>query len=379
MQRKADADSTIRFVEDLKRRWMETVDALIDPLVIVDRDYTISKANKALAKLVKEDNVAKVIGKTCFKVFAGRKTPCPGCKMREAWDSKKPESYTLENIRDGRYVEVTAQPIFDRNGEVEGTVQVYRDRTEAKQLQDQLLQSEKLASIGLLAGGVAHEINNPLGGILIFSQMLLRELDKSSSHYQDVVEIEEAAQRCKGIVESLLDFARSQPSSTQENQNEEVDVSDAIMSAVKFAKVGHRSSEVEIVENWAEDPLWAKANRNKLIQLFLNLVQNAFQAMPEGGTLKLESSKILRQKTWYGVFKVTDSGVGIPKAQLKKIFDPFYTTKGPGEGTGLGLSICHGIVQEMGGSIDVKSQTNKGTTFTVNIPILESHFERQAS
>ncbi|MGE0172419.1 MAG: nitrogen regulation protein NR(II) [Oligoflexales bacterium] len=379
MQKKADADSTIRFVEDLKRRWMETVDALIDPLVIVDNDYKISKANKALAKLVKEDDVPKVIGKTCYKVFAGRKTPCPGCKMKEAWTSKKPQTYVLENIRNDRYVEVTSQPIFNRDGEVEGTVQVYRDRTEAKQMQDKLLQSEKLASIGLLAGGIAHEINNPLGGILIFSQMLLRELDKNSSHYQDVVEIENATQRCKQIVESLLDFARSQPTTTPQAQNEDVDVAETILSALKFAKVGHRSSEVVINERWSDVPLWAKANRNKLIQLFLNLVQNAYQAMPSGGTLTLESSRVQRQGTWFGLFKIADSGVGIPKSHLKKIFDPFYTTKGPGEGTGLGLSICHGIIQELGGSIDVQSQPNKGTTFTVNIPVMESHFEKQAS
>src|SRR5690606_36506661 len=150
--------------------------------------------------------VKEIVGRRCYQVFAGRTSPCPGCRMKDAARATSGETFELEGIRGDRFYEATSQPLLDSDGETDGIVQIYRDRTEAKKLQEQLAQQDKLASIGLLAGGVAHEINNPLGGILIFSQMLLRELPKDSPHYADVVEIEAATQRCKAIVESLLDF-----------------------------------------------------------------------------------------------------------------------------------------------------------------------------
>ncbi len=360
------AKNTVKFVEDLKRQWMATVDAIIDPLMIVDKDFRIIKANQALARIANHD-IKSIVGSKCHEVFAGRKTPCKGCAMLQSWREKEPKQFTLENAIPGKYHEVTSQPIFNADGELEGMLQVYRDRTDAKRMQNQLLQSEKLASIGLLAGGVAHELNNPLGGILIFSQMLLREMDKSSSHYQDVVEIEAAAQRCKSIVESLLNFARQQPVN-REDQLETIDVRSAVQSALKFAQVGRLNQNVEVEDVLGEQEIFVRADRNKLIQMFLNLIQNALQAMPNGGTLTLKTKhNKLRQAT----IEIIDTGVGIPAENLKHIFDPFFTTKGPGEGTGLGLSITHGLVEDLGGRIEVESGANDGTCFRVILPTAE--------
>ena len=184
-----ELDKSLEFVEGLKRQWMAMIDALVDPLMIVTEDYVILKANLALAKMNHKSNFGEVLGQKCYEVFAGRKTPCHGCRMQEAGRMRKAVHGTLDDIGGKLYFETVSQPVFDLNGELEGVVQLYRDRTEARRMQSQLLQSEKLASIGLLAGGIAHEINNPFGGILIFSQMLLREMDKLSHHYQDVIEL----------------------------------------------------------------------------------------------------------------------------------------------------------------------------------------------
>jgi two-component system NtrC family sensor kinase len=367
-------DDLVRFVEDLKRQWVATLDALVDPLMIVGKDYVIRKANKALARMADVD-VKEVIGKKCHEAFAGRKSPCPGCKMPKAAKTDAEDgatTFTLDSIRNDRYYEVTSQPLFDLDGKPDGIVQVYRDRTEAKRMQEQLSQQEKLASIGLLAGGVAHEINNPLGGILIFSQMLLREMDKESSHYPDVVEIEAATQRCKAIVESLLDFARQNPAGKKEKA-EDVNVIDAIRTAMRFGKVSlKQASLVDIQEEFDTDEQIVSGDRNKLIQLFLNLIQNAIQAMPDGGNLVIRARTQSDPTAPHGYvarYEVEDTGVGIAPEHLGKIFDPFFTTKDPGEGTGLGLALCYGIVQDLDGRMSVESTVNVGSRFIIEVPL----------
>jgi two-component system NtrC family sensor kinase len=232
-----------------------------------------------------------------------------------------------------------------------GVVQIYRDRTEAKKLQNQLAQNEKLASIGQLAGGFAHEINNPLGGILVFSQMLLREIDKSSPHYQDILEIEGAAKRCKTIVENLLDFARQRPLKPKIS---ECDVHLIVTNAAKFASLGfNQKKKCQINLELSAKKFIFQSDSNRLTQVFLNLCTNAFQSMPNGGSITIRSSNEIIQKKNHLSISISDTGSGIPKDHLRKIFEPFFTTKEPGKGTGLGLSIVHGILQDIGGSIEV--------------------------
>ncbi len=368
----------LKFVESIKRQWMATIDALVDPLAIIDRTYRIQKANLAMANLAGLE-VKQVLGKKCFEVFANRKTPCPGCKIAKTKGQRLTQpalgqpsiQYEIEGIRDNRFYEVSSQALAGLNQEETNFVQIYRDRTEARKMRDQLAQQDKLASIGLLAGGIAHEINNPLGGILIFSQMLLKELPKTSSHYQDVVEIEAATQRCKAIVESLLDFARANPHGNRHSLSRS-SIFEAIRTAVRFGRVSiPKSHHLEIEEKFKDLDHFVTCDRNKIIQLFLNLAQNAIQAMPDGGTLMIKASSYFDQKQNrpIGVYQIEDTGVGIPAEHLNRIFDPFFTTKDPGEGTGLGLALCYTIVRDLHGTLEVESTVDVGTRFTIKIPL----------
>lgn len=364
VSKKAQMEQSLEFIEGIKRRWMATVDAIVDPLMLIDKDYKVIQANQALAKIAGKD-IKKVVGSHCYKMFAGRDKPCTGCKLEESIKTETTQTFELSAV-DNRYYEVATQPIFDGNGVIEGSLHIYRDRTLAKQLQSQLIQTEKLASIGLLAGGIAHELNNPLAGILLFSQMLLRTVSKESVYYQDVEEIENAAKRCKAIVDSLLDFARQQPVIAAESK-EIVSLHDALAAALRFSTAGGKANRFEIIEKYEEiNEMKTTGNRNKIMQVFLNLIQNALQAMPNGGRLTLRS--LVSDDQQWNIVEIEDSGVGIPAAHLKKIFDPFFTSKAEGEGTGLGLSICHGIIEELGGKIEVRSKLRKGTTFAIFFP-----------
>jgi two-component system NtrC family sensor kinase len=358
----------IAFVETLKRQWLETIDALPDPFITVSNNYVIGRANQVMAEISGVD-VKNLGGKLCYKVFAGRDTPCENCKMREARDHRDNGSmprYEIHNALNDRWYEVATRKLSS-SADDQTVVQIYRDRTEAKNLQRQVAQSEKLASIGQLAGGFAHEINNPLGGILVFSQMLLREMDKKSQHYQDVVEIEAAAKRCKTIVENLLDYARQRPLKPNLTH---CDLHTVIPNAVKFAALGHNSgNRCEIVLKLDAKHHEITSDQNRLTQVILNLCSNAFQAMPDGGTLEVATANIGRSRNEQITIQITDTGSGISPKNLSKIFEPFFTTKEPGQGTGLGLSIVYGMIGDLGGSIDVQSKVGRGSVFTVTLPV----------
>lgn len=363
-------EETFAFVERLKHEWMMTVDALVDPLMIIGEDYKIKKANKAFAQCHDKNlSIKDLIGQPCYSILANREKPCNGCQMQETVRDKNPRSWILKNIRK-RYYEVTSQPIVDDNDHVTGVVQTYRDRTEAQSLQQQLNQSEKLASIGLLAGGIAHEINNPLGGIMIFSQMMLKEMPKDSPFYEDVIEIEAAAQRCKSIVTGLLEFARRQPQG-KAVKKENINITEAFQSALRFAKVHPYARNTEVRETFSEAPCFSKGQRNDVVQILLNLIQNAFQSMQDGGTLNCRCFLENNKEQALIICEIEDTGSGIAEEHLDQIFDPFFTTKEPGEGTGLGLSICYGMCQDMGGELSVKSEVGIGTTFRIQFPALK--------
>jgi signal transduction histidine kinase/DNA-binding response OmpR family regulator len=244
------------------------------------------------------------------------------------------------------------------NKELERRVE---ERTaELRSTQEQLVQAEKLASIGQLAAGVAHEINNPIGVILGFAQLMLRRTPDEHEMHKPLATIEREGLRCKRIVQDLLDFARQrQPMLSR------LDINDVIEAASELMPHHMNSESVKVVKGYASGLPLVLGDENQLQQVFLNIMLNAYQAMPDGGQLRI-ASRTAGQEV-HVIF--ADTGMGISDDNLKRIFDPFFTTKEVGEGTGLGLSISYGIVEQHGGTIEVDSEVGVGSTFVVKLPV----------
>jgi PAS domain S-box-containing protein len=268
-------------------------------------------------------------------------------------------------------------PLKEQQGKRIGWVSVVRDITERKQveerekqLQQELYLSSRLASIGELAAGVAHQINNPLTGILGFSQRLLRKsTDGQFNRSLERIHIE--AQRAAKIVQNLLTFARR-----REPKKEYSDLNDILQSALELRAYELTTSNIEVVTDLTPNLPQIMADFHQMQEVFLNIILNAEQAMTESHssgrlTIKTEERKGYIRTTF------TDDGPGIPAEHLDKIFDPFFSTRGERGGTGLGLSVCHGIVTEHGGRIYVKSKLGKGATFFVELPLVRE--EKEAS
>jgi PAS domain S-box-containing protein len=234
------------------------------------------------------------------------------------------------------------------------------DISERKRLESQLIQSEKMAAIGQLAAGIAHEIRNPLGIITNALYDLGEIVDNGNVEVREDLRIaKEEMGRVQAIINNLLEFSRESRA-----ELEAVDINDLLRRTLQLMNKSLQSSDVRVVTEFG--PLSACfANQNALRQIFLNLITNAVQAMPEGGELRLRTMALPAGRIR---LEFADTGVGIPAEHLKDIFNPFFTTKAPGQGTGLGLSVVHSVVKRYQGDIRVESQVNRGTTFTIEFP-----------
>lgn len=245
-----------------------------------------------------------------------------------------------------------------RGSEHQQTGLVLWDVTEHKVLQDQLIQAEKLASLGTLVTGMAHEINNPMQSILGLAQIILEETDAGAIK-EYARDIAQCAQHVAAIVRNFTDYARP----TSRDEEVEIDLGERLSEAVKMAQRCPQFGHAEVVTTFQPTP-HLRAKRSEIDQVFVNLISNAVEAMDGHGRLTLATET---QGTRLTV-RISDTGCGISKPLLGKIFDPFFTTKEPGKGTGLGLSIVHKIVTKYGGTISAESEEGKGTTFTVTFP-----------
>lgn len=354
-----DLERLLEVIERAKKMWQATFDAIRDPVAIISENFDIERANLTTSS-VADCDIKELVGKKCYRVFAGRTKMCDGCPLPQAIEENRPAISKLGNQIHKKDFEASAYPYPGGTARSHAAVLHYRDITEEKRLQQEVIQQEKMAAIGMLAGGVAHEINNPLGGILAFTQLIKRELKDEDPMKADLDEVEKAAVRCKKIVADLLDFSRS--SSGHEKQW--VDINLLIEKIVPFIKAEIKSLNVSLKLELKEDLPAVYGSANRIQQVILNLLTNACQAMSKGGTITV---KTFKEGTSLCI-EVEDTGSGILKEHLNKIFDPFFTTKAPGKGTGLGLSISYRIVREHDGVIEVESREKKGTKFTIKLP-----------
>lgn len=346
-------------------RWMQ------GGVLTVDGEGKITSFNKA-AVWITGYCLEDVLGKTWKEMFASGSPPLERVLGRgEVIYNRN----TAISSKDGNTVPVniTAFPLKDSSGETKGAVTIFRDVTEVRTLKSQLLQSEKLAIMGRLAAGVAHEINNPISGILTYIKLLLRKLDKgklfssnSSELKKYLLILERETDRCGKIVQNLLNFSRR-----TEPQIRLIDISSVLEQSFLLLEDQLKTGNIEVRKQMKSPLPRIMADFGQMQQVFMNLILNAIQAMPDGGklTVKARTEGTVGRECFLFV-EVSDTGCGISEEDIPMIFDPFFSTRGAKEGTGLGLglSIVQRIIRDYHGHIGVKSRLGKGTTFAVKLP-----------
>jgi two-component system, NtrC family, sensor kinase len=275
-------------------------------------------------------------------------------------------------------VQKTQEELEQHNQNLE---QMVRERTQRlEEAQQQVLQSEKMAAVGQLAAGVAHELNNPLGGILGYAQFALEKVQKGSLNETEIgafsrylSDIELQARRCKMIVKNLLKFSRS----SNKEEFGLVDINASLEEVFLFTSHQLGMKDIHLNKQLQPDLPHIVGNANSLQQVFTNIIINSMQSMSEGGELVVRTSIEKPVGEFGGALAIMfkDSGSGIPKENLSKIFEPFFTTKKVGEGTGLGLAVSYGIIRDHGGDIKAESTVDVGSTFTVVLPIVREKVE----
>ncbi|HNW39820.1 MAG TPA: PAS domain S-box protein [Candidatus Omnitrophota bacterium] len=255
-------------------------------------------------------------------------------------------------------VRLTVNNFLDAQGKLTGYVFIAKDITRTKKLEYQIFQAEKLAALGQLSAGIAHEINNPL--FVISGRLVMLKGEKLASKFAETIDlIDSQVNRIRKLVDRVLKFARKSALTL-----EPVDINEIIELALPLALYNNLPSvEVKIEKIFEKNIPKISGDLDQLQEVFLNIIINAYQSMPEGGVIKITTSNFQNR---YALIQITDTGMGIPETNLKNIFMPFFSTKG--QGTGLGLSICHNIIKNHNGSIELESRINQGTTFTVKLP-----------
>jgi two-component system NtrC family sensor kinase len=332
-------------------------------ILVVDLEGRVTRWNRSMESLTGQGR-DDVLARPLEKIFPAAFNEALRGSLASGRSEEIAHIYKLHlPTADGRslMVNVSAAP-FQVGTERAGTILILDDVTARVRLEEQLQHSEKMASIGLLAAGVAHEVNTPLTGISSYTQMLREQVQVEDLRYPLLEKIEKQAFRAAKIINNLLNFARS---STAEM--EPIDLNRLLTDVLSLVEHQLDNNSVKVRREFAEDLPRIRGNENRIQQVFFNLVLNARDAMPSGGWLTLAT----RADDDTVIVEVRDTGEGIRREDIKRIYDPFFTTKGIGRGTGLGLSVSYGILQEHGGAIFVDSAPGKGTTFQVALPALQ--------
>jgi PAS domain S-box-containing protein len=340
--------------------WSRTFDSINDAVCIVSKDFRLLRVNKAFADMYHVEH-SQAIGKRCYEVTGEGEGPVEGCPHQETLRTAKPAKSELFIQEKGNYVEISTSPVFDEKGEVVGSVHITRDITEQKKQSERLMSTDRLASLGELAAGTAHEFNNPLTSIIVLSEMLMEK--GPDGIRDDLTLINNEARRAANVARNLLAFGGKHTPIKQIYQ-----INSVIEDVLELRAYEHKSSNIDVERHLAPDLPEIMVDYFQMQQVFMNIIINAeyfMIAAHNRGTLtiatQIENSTVR--------ISFADDGPGITPENLNRIFDPFFTTKEAGKGTGLGLSICHSIVVEHGGQIYVRSQLGKGTTILVELPV----------
>ncbi|MEX2181847.1 MAG: ATP-binding protein [Gemmatimonadaceae bacterium] len=360
------------------RRFTEKIiDSLPLGLYVIDREYRIQSWNRKRETGMQGVSREEAIGRTIFEILHRQPAEMLRREFDEVFATGRMQEYHMESIASGeaRTYRITKIPMRLGDGPVSHVITIGEDVTDWKEAQQRFSQAEKLAAIGQLAAGVMHEINNPLATIAACAESLgyrIDDLEKSGvtlapETHDFIGIIENEVVRCKQIVDGLLDFSRPKHA-----RKERVNLNEVIERTLFLLKHHVRFKKLTVQTDL--DPGIGRvpqANSEQLVQVFMALLLNAMDAMGERGTVRIVTRPGADAERGV-IAEVIDQGHGIARSELSKIFEPFYTTKAPGQGTGLGLSICYGIVQEHGGAIEVDSVLGQGTTFRLTLPVVSA-------
>ena len=383
-----------------KNRFEELFDnmsscAAIYNVVDNGEDFVFMDFNKAGQKAEKADK-QDLIGRRVTEVFPGVKDFGLLDVLKRVWQTGEPEYFPVKEYKEERisgwrenhvyklvtgelvviYEDVTEKKKMEEkekelitekaatNAAKQKALELVMAYQELKDTQMQLMQAEKLAGIGHLGAGMAHELNSPLTGVLSLLRSYKKEKDPSSIEYVDLQEMEKACVHMANIIKSLNVFARQATEAV-----ELVDCNDAIEVTLSFSGHHFKSGKVKIEKNYEKNLYLIKASRNQIQQVIVNMITNACDAMPQEGVFTITTRNLDDGKDKWVEMEFADTGCGIAQESIEKIFDPFFTTKRPGGGVGLGLSIAHRIVENHKGRIKVNSKEGQGTVFRVRLPL----------
>jgi len=355
------------------------VESITEGIITTDRWGKISGVNKELEAHV-DLSKSEILKKYFWEIFPPTEDFDWRANLSHLIETGSPThssniGYRPPMVKEEVIINIRSHPLKNRENNTIGTVSLVEYITKKAKLeeglrkayrelrvtQEQLVQSGKMAAAGRLAGGVAHELNNPLGGILGFTQVILLDTKEDDPIYKDLKAIEEATLHCKEIVSGLLNFSRQ-----TKGEFKEVDVNKAIEATLSLVNHQTKLQNIEIVKDLSSRLSKVTGNFNQLQQVFLNMVTNARDAMLEGGKLFITTRNIARGRKVEVTF--LDTGSGIPEEHMDKLFEPFFTTKEPGKGVGLGLSVSYGIIKDHGGEIEVRNRKGAGVEFRIILP-----------
>lgn len=341
------------------RLWEATFDGITDPIAVIGVGFEVLRMNEAFARYPAAGR------RHCYEVFADRSEPCEGCQLKSVVRDARHLEWQVRRSND--VYDVNGYPIrftkdFDEEGVVRTVIHHYADVTKSLELKGHAFQGEKMAAIGLMAGNIAHELNNPLAGLRSLAQVLSLDPNYPQSVKDDMKQIESAAERSSAIIRDLLDFARADDRVRECISLNEI--ADRALNMIKTALHEHR-----VDQQWIDNSeAMVEVDPHLMQHVIFNIVNNACQALKEPGEIVMRTSRPAQAIPVVEI-EISDTGPGIPLDIQGRIFEPFFTTKEAGQGTGLGLSMSRWIVENSGGTITVKNRTDRsGTVFTVRLP-----------
>ena len=351
------------------------LDSMSDVVILHDLELKNIWVNKAAAETV-DKSPDDLTGLYCYNVWGDGEEPCEGCPIVKVIETGEPQAGEVV-LSDGRVAMTHGYPVFDSKGCFTGVIEVSRDITEQKKIDERIQQAQKMEAIGTLAGGIAHDFNNILSAIIGYTELSIDCVEQGTLIQKNLYQILTAGNRAADLVNQILAFSR-------QNEHELIPIRIKLI-AKEVLKLLRASLPVmvKVRPNIQSDSI-VFADPTHIHQILMNLCTNAGQAMEEnGGTLEVtlvdveidEDFASMHPEIIPGAYiklSVSDTGCGIPHDLMSRIFDPFFTTKAPGKGTGIGLSAVHGIVKKYGGLITVYSEPKKCTTFNVFLPVIES-------